>query len=163
MRRSGGRAAIDVADRGPGIPEADRETVFDRFVRLEPSRSTPGNGLGLSLVRAVARRHEASVTLGDNHARAQGADRIPGMDPGGLAIDVVFEPRHFMTIVAAIVPGIVDPPGGLDHHVAEALFVEPGAAQHRRHDVVDEQFVEARLIAAAIERPAMVPSLPVKF
>jgi signal transduction histidine kinase len=61
-----GRALLDIADRGPGIPEADRETVFDRFVRLEPSRSTPGNGLGLSLVRAVAHRHGARVTLSDN-------------------------------------------------------------------------------------------------
>ena len=64
--RQNGRTAIEVADRGPGIPEADRESVFDRFVRLEPSRSTPGNGLGLSLVRAVARRHEANVSLADN-------------------------------------------------------------------------------------------------
>ncbi|HLY44883.1 MAG TPA: HAMP domain-containing sensor histidine kinase [Stellaceae bacterium] len=63
----GGRARIEVADRGPGIPEAERELVFDRFVRLEPSRSTPGNGLGLSLVRAVARRHDAIVTLADNN------------------------------------------------------------------------------------------------
>jgi signal transduction histidine kinase len=61
-----GRAVLEVADRGPGIPVGDRASVFDRFVRLEPSRSTPGNGLGLSLVRAVARRHEANVTLGDN-------------------------------------------------------------------------------------------------
>src|SRR6266478_2677844 len=67
VRQSDGHAAIEVADRGPGIPESDRETVFDRFVRLEPSRSTPGNGLGLSLVRAVARRHAANVALGDNH------------------------------------------------------------------------------------------------
>jgi signal transduction histidine kinase len=67
VRQSEGRAAIEVADRGPGIPEGDRETVFDRFVRLEPSRNTPGNGLGLSLVRAVARRHAANVSLGDNH------------------------------------------------------------------------------------------------
>jgi signal transduction histidine kinase len=67
VRQEDGRAAIEVADRGPGIPERDREAVFDRFVRLEPSRSTPGNGLGLSLVRAVARRHDASLTLGDNH------------------------------------------------------------------------------------------------
>ncbi len=66
VRRRGGRAILDVADRGPGIPEADRETVLDRFVRLEPSRSTPGNGLGLSLVRAVARRHDGTVELGDN-------------------------------------------------------------------------------------------------
>jgi signal transduction histidine kinase len=67
VRQEGGRAAIEVADRGPGIAESDRETVFDRFVRLEPSRSSPGNGLGLSLVRAVAHRHDAEVTLGDNH------------------------------------------------------------------------------------------------
>jgi signal transduction histidine kinase len=64
--RRGGGALIEVADRGPGIPAADRDSVFDRFVRLEPSRSTPGNGLGLSLVRAVSRRHGGSVTLADN-------------------------------------------------------------------------------------------------
>jgi signal transduction histidine kinase len=63
--RSGDRASVEVADQGPGIPAADRESVFDRFVRLEPSRSTPGNGLGLSLVRAVARRHDGGVTLAD--------------------------------------------------------------------------------------------------
>jgi signal transduction histidine kinase len=67
VRRHDGRAAVEVADHGPGIPAGDREAVFDRFVRLEPSRSTPGNGLGLSLVRAVARRHDGSATLADNH------------------------------------------------------------------------------------------------
>ena len=61
-----GRAALEVSDSGPGIPEDEREAVFDRFVRLEPSRSTPGNGLGLSLVRAVARLHDGTVALGDN-------------------------------------------------------------------------------------------------
>jgi len=61
-----GQAVLEVADRGPGIPEADRQSVFDRFVRLEPSRTTPGNGLGLSLVRAIAHRHGGSVTLDDN-------------------------------------------------------------------------------------------------
>ena len=64
--RAAGRAILEVADRGPGIAERDREVVFDRFVRLEPSRSTPGNGLGLSLVRAVARLHDGIVELGDN-------------------------------------------------------------------------------------------------
>jgi signal transduction histidine kinase len=66
VRRRGNRAVLEVADRGPGIPEADRDSVLDRFVRLEPSRSTPGNGLGLSLVRAVARRHDGTIELGDN-------------------------------------------------------------------------------------------------
>jgi signal transduction histidine kinase len=63
---SDGRAVLDVADHGPGVPGADRESVFDRFVRLEPSRTTPGNGLGLSLVRAIVRRHDGIVTLQDN-------------------------------------------------------------------------------------------------
>jgi signal transduction histidine kinase len=63
---SNGQAILEVADQGPGIPEADRQSVLDRFVRLEPSRTTPGNGLGLSLVRAIARRHDGSVTLEDN-------------------------------------------------------------------------------------------------
>jgi len=66
VSRAGGCATLEVRDRGPGIPAADRGIVFDRFVRLEPSRSTPGNGLGLSLVRAVARRHDGTVELGDN-------------------------------------------------------------------------------------------------
>ena len=57
---------LDVGDRGPGIRECEREAVFDRFVRLEPSRSTPGNGLGLSLVRAVAHLHGGAVALFDN-------------------------------------------------------------------------------------------------
>ena len=57
---------LEVADSGPGIPEDRREAVFDRFVRLEGSRSTPGNGLGLSLVRAVAQLHGGAVALHDN-------------------------------------------------------------------------------------------------
>jgi signal transduction histidine kinase len=55
-----------VADSGPGIPEAERERVMERFVRLDFTRSTPGNGLGLSMVRAVARLHEARLSLGSN-------------------------------------------------------------------------------------------------
>jgi signal transduction histidine kinase len=65
-RRSGDMARIEVADSGPGVPLDRREAVFDRFVRLEGSRSTPGNGLGLSLVRAVAKLHGGEVWLEDN-------------------------------------------------------------------------------------------------
>lgn len=54
-----------VRDDGPGIPERDRKDVFGRFVRLERSRSTPGHGLGLSLVNAVAKFHDARVELDD--------------------------------------------------------------------------------------------------
>jgi signal transduction histidine kinase len=59
-------ARLEVSDSGPGIPEDRRDAVFDRFVRLESSRSTPGNGLGLSLVRAVAQLHGGTVTLADH-------------------------------------------------------------------------------------------------
>jgi signal transduction histidine kinase len=57
---------VTVADNGPGIPHADRERVLQRFVRLDATRSTPGNGLGLSLVDAVAKLHRAELTLADN-------------------------------------------------------------------------------------------------
>jgi signal transduction histidine kinase len=56
---------LTVKDSGPGIPPEDRERVLDRFVRLERSRNTPGSGLGLSLVAAVARMHGAALELGD--------------------------------------------------------------------------------------------------
>lgn len=55
-----------VSDSGPGIPEGERAHVFERFARLESARHTPGNGLGLSVVRAVARLHHAELVLGDN-------------------------------------------------------------------------------------------------
>jgi signal transduction histidine kinase len=57
---------IVVADRGAGIPVAYRQKIFERFFRLEPSRSAHGNGLGLSLVAAIAELHGATVTLEDN-------------------------------------------------------------------------------------------------
>ena len=56
---------IRVTDSGPGIPAESREEVFQRFRRLEASRSAPGSGLGLSLVRAVAQLHDGSARLED--------------------------------------------------------------------------------------------------
>lgn len=55
-----------VADNGPGIPASEHENVFRRFYRLERERSSPGHGLGLSLVRAIADLHGAKITLADN-------------------------------------------------------------------------------------------------
>jgi len=55
-----------IADSGPGIPESAREKVFQRFFRLEQSRTTPGNGLGMSLVAAVVRLHRMTIRLEDN-------------------------------------------------------------------------------------------------
>jgi signal transduction histidine kinase len=65
-RRNGSDVAIVVSDHGPGIPEAERGRVLERFVRLESSRSRPGFGLGLSLAAAVARLHGGALTLQDN-------------------------------------------------------------------------------------------------
>jgi signal transduction histidine kinase len=65
-KRVDGDVRIEVADRGAGIPEADRSRVLDRFVRLETARSRPGFGLGLSLAAAVARLHEGTLRLEDN-------------------------------------------------------------------------------------------------
>ncbi len=65
-RRVDGEAEIVVADRGPGIPEAERSHVLERFVRLETARSRPGFGLGLSLAAAVARLHGGRLRLEDN-------------------------------------------------------------------------------------------------
>jgi signal transduction histidine kinase len=55
-----------VADSGMGIPAEDRDRVTERFVRLEASRNSPGSGLGLSLVVAVAKLHDAKFALSDN-------------------------------------------------------------------------------------------------
>jgi signal transduction histidine kinase len=60
-----GRVRLWVSDQGPGIPEADRERVLQRFVRLESARNRPGSGLGLSFVAAVAGLHEATLELED--------------------------------------------------------------------------------------------------
>lgn len=59
--------AILIADSGPGIPEEFRSKVFDKFFRMEQSRNTKGNGLGLSLVAAIARIHDAKIMLEDNN------------------------------------------------------------------------------------------------
>ncbi|MCW5722447.1 MAG: HAMP domain-containing histidine kinase [Devosia sp.] len=66
VRREGRDVVIVVSDNGPGIAEADRGRVLERFVRLEKSRSEPGSGLGLALVNAVARLHGGSFRLEDN-------------------------------------------------------------------------------------------------
>ncbi len=71
VSEAGGRLEARVEDRGPGIPAADRERVFEPYVRLEASRAkhTGGTGLGLAIARAVARANGGDITLG---ARAGG-------------------------------------------------------------------------------------------
>jgi hypothetical protein len=79
----GERITLSVADRGPGIPVADRGRVVDRFVRLEQSRSLPGSGLGLSLASAVARLHGGELKLEDNHPGLRSVIALPRAGPMG--------------------------------------------------------------------------------
>jgi len=78
-----------VRDTGPGIPEAARQKVFQRFFRLDASRMTPGSGLGLSLVAAVAQLHEIRLALSDNRPGlavtldfGEAARPVPAVKPG---------------------------------------------------------------------------------
>src|SRR5262249_5174400 len=87
---SDGCAVVSVADDGPGIPAAEHQNVFKRFYRLERSRRTAGNGLGLSLVSAVARLHGARIEMLDN---------LPG-----LRFRLLF-PTNFVSHSQARIPG----------------------------------------------------------
>ena len=77
----GDRILLTVADSGPGIPEADRARVVERFVRLEQSRSKPGSGLGLSLASAVARLHGGELILADNQPGLKSVIALPRGGP----------------------------------------------------------------------------------
>jgi len=65
IRRDGEAAFIDVEDTGPGIPEAERNRVFDRFYRILGT-NVDGSGLGLAIVREIVERHEGSISIGTN-------------------------------------------------------------------------------------------------
>jgi signal transduction histidine kinase len=77
-RRDGGRVVIDVADRGPGVPEADRFRVFEPFFSTKRS-----NGLGLSVCHAIARQHEGDLTvLGREGGGAVFRMTLPALEGG---------------------------------------------------------------------------------
>ena len=84
-RRSSGEIEFSVTDTGPGVPEADRERVTQRFVRLDNSRSEAGSGLGLSLVVAVLEAHGGRVQLDE------GPGAYGGFGPG-LRVALVVPP-----------------------------------------------------------------------
>ncbi len=83
LGRSAEAAVLSVEDNGPGVPEVERERILRRFYRLDQSRTTPGSGLGLSLVAAVAELHGAELRVED--ARP------------GLRISVAFAPHESVT------------------------------------------------------------------
>jgi signal transduction histidine kinase len=75
----GGHALVDVVDDGPGIPAAERERVFGRFVRLDASRerSAGGAGLGLAIARDIARAHGGDLAVLDSPRGAHLRLRLP--------------------------------------------------------------------------------------
>lgn len=103
LSHTGFALALTVADNGPGIPPADRQRVTDRFVRLEMSRTAPGTGLGLSLVAAVARLHDAELSFADNEPGLRATilfKRVQDAPPPPRADSIRAEP----VIVEALVP-----------------------------------------------------------
>ena len=91
VRLQHGLALLTVEDSGPGIPEAERGRVFDRFHRLPGSAaaSPTGSGLGLAIVKAVADLHGARLTLSDS------------VGLGGLQVALVFSPTATRDLRAA--------------------------------------------------------------
>jgi signal transduction histidine kinase len=84
---SASTVAVAVSDSGPGIPSEQRARVFQRFYRLERSRNTPGNGLGLSLVEAIAALHQIGIELTDNAPGLRVTLRFHALDQRTLAGD----------------------------------------------------------------------------
>ena len=65
-KESGQYWFVEISDNGPGIPESEHEKVTQRFYRIDPSRTTPGSGLGLALVFAVLKLHKLDLKFADN-------------------------------------------------------------------------------------------------
>src|SRR5581483_8764669 len=99
VRGAGGGVDIAVTDRGPGIPAAERERVFERFHRVAGD-ATPGTGLGLAIVKAIVDRHRGAIVLGETQ---------PGAPAPGLAVQIALpagEPRDARAgLKAALSPG----------------------------------------------------------
>lgn len=76
-------ARLTIADDGPGIPTADRQRVFERFVRLDQGRARDagGTGLGLAIVADIVAAHGGQVWVDDNHPGARFHVRLPALPP----------------------------------------------------------------------------------
>ncbi len=90
--RPSGGALLSVMDNGPGVTEMDRERIVQRFVRLERSRSTTGNGLGLSLVAAIVRRHGGQLSIGRGLPHDESGRSLAPSSAYGLGVRIAFPP-----------------------------------------------------------------------
>lgn len=92
LRRADGRAEIAVEDNGPGIDDSEKTKVVERFYRGDASRGTPGVGLGLSLVQAVAKLHGGALELSD---RGPGLRVVLALALSEPLASTLAEPRPF--------------------------------------------------------------------
>ena len=93
---------LSVADQGPGIPEADRPRATERFFRGETARSTPGSGLGLALVQAVALLHEGTLMLEDAHPGLRATLALPAITQANPNMNVAsFTPHQAESAMVA--------------------------------------------------------------
>ena len=87
MSDDGRLLTVTVSDQGPGVPQAERGKVLDRFYRTATVTGIPGSGLGLSLVNAIARHHGGQLTLADNAPGLRVLLQLPKTDsPGPTAV-----------------------------------------------------------------------------
>ena len=79
VRAEGGEGVVEIADRGPGLPTAELERVFQPFYRVEPSRNrnTGGIGLGLAVARSIARAHGGDISLAQGEPGLVAQVRLP--------------------------------------------------------------------------------------
>jgi signal transduction histidine kinase len=110
--RPGGGALLSVIDNGPGVSELDRERITKRFVRLEQSRSTGGNGLGLSLVTAIVRRHAGRMSVGTGLPHEERSRSLTPSSAYGLGIRIAFPPIKSNTALAKSEALKANPPRG---------------------------------------------------
>ena len=89
VQRHGATAEISVSDNGPGIDELEKVKVVQRFYRGDASRGTPGVGLGLSLVQAVAKLHGSPLELRDNSPGLRAVLILPAEESGSLLRETV--------------------------------------------------------------------------
>jgi signal transduction histidine kinase len=78
--RRGADVEVRIVDDGPGVPPADRDRIFERFVRLNDTR-TPGTGLGLAIARRIAHQHRGDLTCDDTPVGASFTLRVPASNP----------------------------------------------------------------------------------
>jgi signal transduction histidine kinase len=100
----GGAAEVSVSDNGPGIADSEKAKAVERFYRGDASRGTPGVGLGLALVQAVAKLHGSSLDLTNGNPGLTASIKIPLETPGTLATEAPLSDTHPHIAPATLAP-----------------------------------------------------------